>query len=467
MFRSSSADWERLVESELKKPGAAESLTWHTNEGFDILPYQQEYLNADVEVLSRNIREMMTRPAGTEFYNYQMLRGTDGKALSTTIGNALEGGVNGLLFTNEPDAANLDIALEGVMTEYLWISFLSPKPVSLVTAFSGRLKKLGIDPSRQLGSISVSPFQYLAEHGAWAAGQSDEMIALKHHVDLLDRELPSMKAICINASIVANAGGTLSQQIAFALAQGNEYLNWASEAGLDVARLASKMEFHFSFGTNFLPECVKTRSFKWLWSRVLSQYSISGVECFVSTCTSTIGSSIYDSNNNLLRYTTASMAAIISGSDAHTVLPYDSEYAENTAFSDRIARNINNLLLEESFLGKVDNVTAGSYAFDNIQYQLCEQAWKFFLDIESHGGFIKAVESGKWKTEIEKSAAELKEQYNSGKLVILGVNKFPNKGETKKGEWKPISDQSPASALAITPFRLAEVTENERLNQEA
>ncbi len=465
-FPPSTGNWEQLVESELKKPGAAQTLSWHTDEGFIIEPYQQQYLSADVPSLANAIAALIQRKPDTEFYNYQIFASADPLVLAKKIQDALNGGVNGLCIIGDYTSEELDKALTDVMTEYLLVIFLSKDPQKMASAFSQRLNKLGIDKSRQLGTISFSPLQTLAETGTWKSAKTEDLEVLKSHLQFMASELPAMKGICVNASVIANGGGTITQQIAYALAQGNEYLNWASEAGLDLKQVANQMEFHFSFGTNFLIESVKTRSFKWLWNIILKQYGIEGATCFVSSCTSTIGSSVYDSHNNLLRYTTSAMSAILSGSDAHTTLPFDSEYRMPSDFSDRIARNITNLLLEESFLGKVQNVTDGSFTFDNIQYQLCENAWALFQQWEAKGGYIAGIEGGIIKADVELSAEKLKEKFAANQLVILGVNKYPNKNEVKKAEWNGSKVTANQHPLAIQPFRLAESTENERLNQE-
>lgn len=460
-FPPSAGNWEQLVEAELKKPGAAQTLGWHTEENFSASPYHQNYLNPEVSQLADSIAAIMRKPENTEFYNYQLFNSADPTELSRKIQAALNGGVNGLVIFGDHDAEAFNKALNGAMTEYLWLELVANEPEKAALHLTERLLENGVDSFKQFGAICYSPLQELIE-----TGKQGDMDRLKSHVMAMNVSLPSMKAVLINASVIANGGGNLTQQIAFALSQGNEYLNWASEQGLNLEEFAAQLNFHFSTGTNFLLESVKIRSFKWLWSLVLKEYGINNTLTFVSSCTSTIGSSVYDSHNNLLRYTTATMAAIISGSDAHTVLPFDSEYRKASDFSERISRNITNLLLEESFLGKVENVTYGSYAFDNLQYLLCKDAWALFNDWEAAGGFMAAANSGKIKAAVKVSADALQAKFADNKLVVLGVNKYPNKGESKKADWTQKPAAKLNSDIAIDTFRLAEVSELERLGQE-
>ncbi len=464
VFPPSSGNWESLVESELKKPGAAQTLIWHTDENFEVKPYHTSYLNPDVETLAAAVAKLATRPAGQEFFSYQVFEGKDPIQLKTRIADALNGGVNGFTLVGDFDSSAVTTILEGVLTEYLWVEFVSSSPSNAAKVLADRLKYSGVSADKQLGSVPFSPLQNLAEKGNWE--KSQQLNQLKDHLAFMARELPSMQAMCVNAGLVANAGGNITQQLAFALSQGNEYLNWAQENNLDLKTTASQINFHFSIGTNFLLECVKIRSFKWLWQQVLKEYGVLGVPCFVSSCTSTIGSGIYDSHNNLLRYTTASMSAIISGSDAHTALAFDSIYKESSGFSDRISRNITNLLLEEAFLGKVENVSNGSFAFDNLQYQLTTHAWELFRSWENRGGFEACIINGTLAKEIAESATKLQAKFDANQLVVLGVNKYPNKNEKKANDWNGNSPEVGSSPLAIKPFRLADKSELERLKQE-
>lgn len=458
-FVSKNSDWSRLVEAELKKPGAAESLKWQVDEGFTIDPYQESYINGDAEKLANAVAAFVLKPADVEFYNCQSFN-AGSPNLNQELLKALNGGINGLQINGDLNANTLGAALKGIYHEVLWLDLYSKEnPTSILlgldSVFFGSPEK---DASKQMGSICMAPLQKLATDGSF------DIDSLAVYLKELKR-LPLVKGISIDAGLVANAGGTITQQIAFALCQGNEYLNWAQENNQDLNDVSERMHFRFAIGPNFLVESVKVRAFKWLWNRVLAQYNISQGPCFVSTTTSEFASSIYDSHNNLLRYTTATLAAIVGGSDAHSVFNFDNQYKESSEFSERISRNITNLLLEESFVGKVQNVTHGSFAFDNIQYQLCEKSWELFKEWEKAGGYINAMESGVIQSAIRHSAAVLVQKFEENKLVVLGVNKYPNKNESKGKDWNG-SVSANANDKIIRPFRVAEKMELERLNQE-
>lgn len=464
-FPAQSGDWELLVETELKRPGAAKSLTWHTDEGFPIKAYHNAYLNSEVVELAHGISELVKKDPNAEFYNCQRFRGIDTESLSKKLQTALNGGVNGLIIYTDFNAHQLSVAFDQVVSEVLWIELHGYHPLELAQSFSARLKSVSVDTSKQFGCISCSPLKHVSENGYWWNSNSEDFDKLKNHLNYMGSEFPAMKAIVIDAGLVHNAGGTITQQIAYALSQGNEYLEWAKASGLDLATTANQLQFHFAFGPNFLLETVKIRVFKWLWNLVLKEHGIAGQVCFVSSSTGTLNTGVYDSHNNLLRSTTETMSALFSGSDAHRVLPFDSAYKESSDFSERISRNITNLLLEESFLGKVENVSNGSYAFDNLQYLLCQNSWELFQTWEKEGGYLACFEEGIIQTTIKESANALRAKFDANEIVVLGVNKYPNKGEKKKQEWSGYA-KGLKSDMSIQPFRLAQEEENERLNQE-
>ena len=459
IFSSETPKWETLVDKELKKADAASGLIWKTYEGFDVYPYQENYSTEKVRELAWAISQLCSTQAKFEFYNLQQLEVTDPLALCKKIIKALNGGVNALRIKGNLSEADFKTAFNGVFTEVLWLEWLTDNPVEAARIVVQFLTSRNISPLHQSGSINFSPLQQITEGKLSSDALNPD--DLKDYLNKMSSLLPNVKALKVDAGWVANAGGNMTQQIAFALSQGNEYLNLANENDLSIQQIADQLHFNFAIGSNFLIECVKIRVFRFLWMKILNQYGLNNHSTFVSSETATFGYSIYDSHNNLLRATTASMSAILSGSDAHLVLPFDNEYKEATDFSDRIARNITNILLEESFLKKAENPTQGSYVFDNIQYQLCEKAWELFLNWETEGGFLKA--QNQLKDTIKKSAEIVLNDFENGRQIILGVNKYPNKSEKKQLE---IEKKLPTRSKEISPFRLSEKSELNRLNEE-
>jgi methylmalonyl-CoA mutase len=164
------------------------------------------------------------------------------------------------------------------------------------------------------------------------------------------------------------------------------------------------------------------------------------------------------------------MSAIIGGADTITNLPYDALYHKDNEFGDRIARNQLLILKNESYFDKVNNPADGTYYIETLTQQLAEKALILFKDIEANGGFLKQLNEGIIKRKIQESADKEQELFDSGKEVLLGTNKYPNKDDKMKHDLElfPFVKVNPRKTL-ITPIiekRLAEKIEQDRLGKE-
>jgi len=129
---------------------------------------------------------------------------------------------------------------------------------------------------------------------------------------------------------------------------------------------------------------------------------------------------------NILRSTTESMSAVVAGIDSHIVIPFDATYSRPEEFSERIARNQQLLLKEESHFDKVADPAAGSYYIENLTASMVEEAWKLFLEVEGKGGYIEAVKAGFIQEEVRENALALDMAVAMRKVNLLGTNQYPN-----------------------------------------
>jgi methylmalonyl-CoA mutase len=267
-------------------------------------------------------------------------------------------------------------------------------------------------------------------------------------------KLPFYRVVNVNALSLGNAGAFVAQELGYALAWGNEYLSLMIEQGVDKSLAAKKIKFNFGVGSNYFMEIAKFRAAKWLWAQVVKAYS---PECRRPDCTETVegicycamkmrihaetsefNKTIYDPYVNMLRTQTEAMSASLGGVNSMTVLPFDSVYKKADDFSERIARNQQLLLKEESNFDKVTDPAAGSYYIETLTNEIAAQAWKIFLQVEEEGGFLQAVLDGKVQEAIHQTAQKRLKNVSSRREVLLGTNQFPNFNEISGV--KPASD---------------------------
>ncbi|MDE6085710.1 MAG: methylmalonyl-CoA mutase small subunit, partial [Muribaculaceae bacterium] len=205
-----------------------------------------------------------------------------------------------------------------------------------------------------------------------------------------------------------------------------------TDAGLKVDEVAKRIKFNMGISSNYFMELAKFRAGRMLWAQIVKQYQ---PECdcackmHVHATTSRFNQTIYDAHVNLLRSQTESMSAALAGVDSITTLPFDLPYKTPDAFSERIARNQQFLLKEESHLDKVVDPAGGSYYIETLTVSIANEAWKLFLEVEENGGFFTAVNDGEVQKAITESGVKRHADMARRKEILLGTNQYPNFNE--------------------------------------
>jgi methylmalonyl-CoA mutase len=246
------------------------------------------------------------------------------------------------------------------------------------------------------------------------------------------QHLPHFSIIAVNGTRYRNAGSSIIQELGFSLSEGVEYLTQVTERGVSIDKVAPNIKFNFGIGPNYFMEIAKVRAARYLWAQVVKAYGASNPSYSrmnIHAVTADWNKTLYDPYVNMLRTTTESMSAIIAGIDSLTVRPFDSVFSEPGDFSERIARNQQLLLKEESYLDKVVDPGAGSYYIESITDALIGEAWKLFLEVESVGGFIEAFRQGFIQDRVKQSAEKKLNDIAIRKEVLLGTNQYPNINE--------------------------------------
>ena len=288
------------------------------------------------------------------------------------------------------------------------------------------------------------------------------------------KDYPKFRCISVNAASLNNAGAYIVQELGYAMAWGNEYLNQLVEAGVDVDLAASKIKFNLGISENFFMEISKFRAARLLWAEIVKQYApkdnASCMMC-VNAVTSRYNMTIFDSYVNLLRSQTETMSAALAGVHSIVVTPFDAIYETPNDFSERIARNQQLLLKEESHFDKVVDPGAGSYFIEELTTSLANEGWKIFLDVEDKGGFLAAAKDGFVQDDINTTNTKRHDAAAKRKEFILGTNQFPNfteKSEGKRAKTCQCScgSHNDSTFKAIESTRLAADFEDLRINVE-
>ena len=437
--------WKQKIQADLKGADYNDTLIWNTNEDINVKPFYHSDHFED--------KAIHTIPT-PNWYAGQFIFVADANAANKKAVNAIERGAESIVFT----IAEPTIAIEELLQNIdLTSTPIYIKTQFLDTAFNNKLNALS---NANTITVQTDIIGNLATTGNWYTDLSKD----HEQLNTIVKEQTQLKStLSVDISIYQNAGATIVQQLAYAMAHANEYLNHFND------NLKQDITFSVSVGTNYFFEIAKLRALRLLWSTLTAEYNVSQ-NCNIVAYPTKRNKTIYDYNTNMLRTSTECMSAILGGANTVCNLPYDALYHKDNEFGERISRNQLLILKKESYFGDVTNASDGSYYIESLTEQLAEKALEIFKSIEAGGGFLQQLKDGTIQKKIKASATKEQEQFDSGELVLLGTNKHPNTNDRMKGDLElyPFLKTNTRKTLIepILQKRLAEQVEQNRLKTE-
>jgi methylmalonyl-CoA mutase len=244
--------------------------------------------------------------------------------------------------------------------------------------------------------------------------------------------MPQFNSISISGYHMHEAGATADIELAYTLADGLEYIRTGLKAGLNIDDFAPRLSFFWGIGMNHFMEIAKMRAGRMLWAKLVSQFNPKNEKSLtLRTHCQTSGWSLTEQDpfNNVTRTTIEAAAAVFGGTQSLHTNALDEAIALPTDFSARIARNTQLYLQKETEITKTVDPWAGSYYVEKLTEEIAQKAWALIEEVEELGGMTKAIDAGIPKLRIEEAAARKQARIDSGKDIIVGVNKYQSKKE--------------------------------------
>ena len=447
---------------------------WRTNEGFTVQPFYRRE-----DVLKLKTPEALpgefpfvrgNKKDNNVWYIRQDIVADDAKTANEKAKDVLNKGIDSLGFRIPGEKVNADFIealLEDIRCDIVEVNFNTCKrhTLELVQLLLSYLEKV-------VGSVDFDPMEKMVMKG------KDVTPILSIAPKLIEalKDYPNFRCITVNSDSLNNSGAYIVQELGYALAWGNEYLQQLVDAGVDIDLAAKKVKFNMGISENYFMELAKFRAARMLWAQIVKQYEPKcdcACQMVVNATTSTYNQTLFDSYVNLLRTQTEAMSAALGGVHSMVVVPFDATYEQPTDFSERIARNQQLLLKEECHFGQIVDPGAGSYYIEYLTDSLAVEAWKIFLKVEDEGGFLAAVKAGSIQDEINTTNQKRHGDAAKRKEFLLGTNQFPNFTEVSEGK-KPLTcgcgcghkGQENASFKSIESTRLAADFEDLRIHTE-
>ena len=435
-------EWLDKIQVDLKGADFNKKLVWRTNEGFNVQPFYRRE-----DVLKLKTPEALpgefpfvrgNKKDNNEWYVRQNIVADDAAAANAKALDILNKGVDSLGFRIPGDKVSaefIDTLLKDIRCDIVEVSFRTcPCHVlELTDILTAYFEKQGYDKEKLVGGIGFDPIEKMLMKGKDTSKLLADAPVLVEKL----KDYPGMRCIMVHSEALNNSGAYIVQELGYALAWGNEYLHQLVEAGVDVDLAARSIKFYMGVSENYFMEIAKFRAARLLWAEIVKQYEPKcdcACKMIVNVQTTTYNKTIFDSYVNLLRTQTETMSAALGGVHSIVVTPFDAVYEQPTDFSERIARNQQLLLKEESHFDKVVDPSAGSYYIEELTHSLADVAWKLFLKIEEEGGFLAAVKAGTVQDDINATNDKRHADAAKRKEFILGTNQFPNFTETSDGK---------------------------------
>ncbi len=458
--------WEAAIMADLKGADYQKKLVWRTAEGFNVRPYYRAEDLQGIKYLGKKSGEfpyVRGNRCNNKWRIHETIRVEDIAEANSLALRAIEAGAESIGFelTAELSDSQASTLLAGIDLDAVELVFsgegLRPTFDRILAVADSR----GADPTKFRAMFVIDPIiNHLSLQGAFKCDDDKDGEGCYHTIATLvkSRErYPKVRVVTVSGEAFHNSGSTITQELAFTLAAGHEYVVRMMDAGLTAEEAAKAIRFSMAVSSNYFMEIAKFRAGRMLWANIMNAYTGGCArKMFTHAVTSKWNITAYDPYVNMLRGTTEAMSASLAGVHSLEVLPFDAAFESPTEFSSRIARNVQLLLKNESHFDNIVDPAGGSYYIENLTASIAEQAWKLFKEVEEKGGYIAAFRQG-FITDTIKAAAEAKDNaVATRKIVLLGTNQYPNFTEvadSKITEQAVTRPQCDGQCKRLVPYR--------------
>ena len=462
------SDWEKKFSKEVKIE-TSEEFFHETDEGININPlYTQEdlldYTFNDIQTLPgewpytrgpkasmytnrpwtvRQYAGFSTAEESNKFYRKNLEAGHMGLSVAFDLpthrgydsDDELVMGDVGKAGVAIDSVEDMKILFDGIPLDKMSVSMtMNGAVLPVLAAFIVAGEEQGLDRKVLSGTIQNDILKEFMVRNTYIYPPEPSMRLVADIIAYTAKEMPKFNSISISGYHMQEAGANNVQELAFTLADGMEYVRAALSKGLAVDDFAPRLSFFFAIGTDFFMEIAKLRAARTLWAKIMQDFGATNEKSLtLRTHCQTSGVSLTEKDpyNNIVRTSYEALSAVLGGTQSLHTNSFDEAIALPTEFSSRIARNTQLILQNETGVTNTVDPLAGSYFVEKLTEDICSAAWKIIEEVEELGGMTKAVAAGMPKLSIEESATKKQAKIDSGKQVVVGVNKFKNPKEPK------------------------------------
>ncbi|MBB2776772.1 UNVERIFIED_ORG: methylmalonyl-CoA mutase [Comamonas terrigena] len=456
---ASLTDWEKAA-TKAAPQGDLRNLNWVTPDGIEVKPLYTAADTADLPYANtlpgfapyirgpqatmyagrpwtiRQYAGFSTAEESNAFYRKALAAG--GQGVSVAFDLATHRGYDSDHPRVTGDVGKAGVAIDSVEDMKVLFDQIPLDKVSVSMTMNGAVlpvlagyvvaaEEQGVSQDKLSGTIQNDILKEFMVRNTYIYPPQPSMKIIGDIIEYTAKHMPKFNSISISGYHMQEAGANQALELAFTLADGKEYVKTAIAKGMDVDEFAGRLSFFWAIGMNFYLEVAKMRAARLLWCRIMQGFNAKNPKSLMlRTHCQTSGWSLteQDPYNNVVRTTIEAMAAVFGGTQSLHTNALDEAIALPTEFSARIARNTQLIIQEETHIANVIDPWAGSYMMEKLTQDMADKAWAIIEEVDAMGGMTQAVDSGWAKLKIEAAAAEKQARIDSGKEVIVGVNKY-------------------------------------------
>ena len=333
--------------------------------------------------------------------------------------------------------ADMEILFNQIPLDKVSTSMTINAPASVLLAmYIAVAEKQGVSTNQISGTIQNDILKEYIARGTYIYPPKPSMRLITNIFEYCSKEVPKWNTISISGYHIREAGSTAAQEVGFTLSNGIAYAEAAVKAGLDVDTFGQRLSFFFNSHNDLLEEVAKFRAARRIWSKIMKERfkAKNPRSMMLRFHTQTAGSTLtaQQVDNNIVRVTVQTLAAVLGGTQSLHTNSRDEALALPTEDSVRIALRTQQIVAEESGVTNTVDPLAGSYYIEAMTDLIEKEALQYIEKIDAMGGMTEAIDSGFVQTEIQKAAYKYEQEIEENERIIVGVNKYQIKENEQK-----------------------------------
>ena len=335
---------------------------------------------------------------------------------------------------NVASLRDMEILFDGIDLGKISVSQTINGPAVILLAFYIALAEKQKVPLNQLtGTLQNDILKEFIAQKEWIFPPEPSMRIITDMMGFCTKNMPKFNTISISGYHIREAGSTAAQELAFTLADGFTYVEYAVKAGMDIDSFAPRLSFFFNSHLDFFEEIAKFRAARRIWAkRMKDKYNAKNPRSWkLRFHTQTAGCSLtaQQPEINIARTAFQALAGVLGGTQSLHTNAMDETLALPSEKSAEIALRTQQLIAYETGVPNVVDPLGGGWFIESLTDRMEVSAEKYFLQIDELGGVIPAIEQGFFQGEIAKAASEYQEKVDQKRRIVVGVNEFVKKGE--------------------------------------